>query len=103
MDNTAGHMTRAIAAGAVVGFGNIGGLISAWAYVLPDAPRYVKGHALNLGFSAFCIVVVGAAMWNLHRENRLKAAGRQDNRVVGKSPEEIQDLGHMHPEFYFTL
>jgi hypothetical protein len=103
MDNTAGHMTRAIAAGAVVGFGNIGGLIAAWAYVLPDAPRYVKGHALNLGFSAFCVVVVCAAMWNLHRENRLKAAGRQDGRVAGKSPEEIQDLGHTHPEFYFTL
>ncbi|KAL3483106.1 major facilitator superfamily domain-containing protein [Aspergillus germanicus] len=103
MDNTAGHMTRAMAAGAVVGFGNIGGLIAAWAYVLPDAPQYIKGHALNLGFSAFCVVVVCGAMWNLHRENRLKAAGRRDDRVAGKSPEEIRDLGHTHPEFYFTL
>ncbi|KAL3440817.1 major facilitator superfamily domain-containing protein [Aspergillus insuetus] len=103
MDNTAGHMTRAIAAGAVVGFGNIGGLIAAWAYVLPDAPGYVKGHALNLGFAVFCVVVVCVAIWNLHRENQLKAEGRRDDRVVGKSPEDIQDLGHMHPEFYFTL
>jgi hypothetical protein len=103
MDNTAGHMTRSIAAGAVVGFGNIGGLIAAWAYVLPDAPQYVKGHALNLGFSAFCVVVVCGAMCNLHRENRLKVAGRRDDRVAGKSPEEIRDLGHTHPEFYFTL
>lgn len=103
IDNTAGHMTRAVASAAVVGFGNFGGIVAAWTYVLPDAPRYVKGHGLNLGVSSFCIIVVALAILNLHRENKLKRAGRRDDRVAGKTDREVQDLGHTHPEFYFTL
>lgn len=86
-----------------MGFGNFGGIVAAWTYVLPDAPRYVKGHGLNLGVSSFCIIVVALAILNLHRENKLKRAGRRDDRVAGKTDREVQDLGHTHPEFYFTL
>lgn len=103
VDNNAGHMTRAIAAGTVVSFGNIGGLIAAWTYMLPDGPEYVKGHALNLGFAGLCLTIVGAAVINLHRENKLKLSGARDYLVEGKTEEEVQDLGHTHPEFYFTL
>ena len=103
VDNSAGHMTRAIAAGTVVGFGNIGGLIAAWTYLLPDAPRYIKGHALNLGFAGLCLIIVSAAMFNLHRENKLKRSGQRDYLVEGKAEQETQDLGHTHPGFYYTV
>lgn len=103
IENSAGHTTRAIVAGTVVGFGNIGGLLAAWTYLSADAPRYVRGHSLNAGFSALCILIVAAAMGNLYRENKIKKRGGRDYRVAGKGSEEVRDLGHEHPEFFFTL
>ncbi|PKS10908.1 hypothetical protein jhhlp_002666 [Lomentospora prolificans] len=103
VDNSAGHMTRAIVAGFTVGFGSTGGIIAAWTYLLADAPGYTKGHAVNLGFSCLCIVAVGLAIYYLNHENKLKRAGKRDYRLAGKSESEIQDLGHEHPEFKFSL
>ncbi|KAK5044619.1 hypothetical protein LTR84_010633 [Exophiala bonariae] len=103
VDNSAGHTTRAIVAGTVVGFGNIGGILATWTYTLPDAPRYIRGHALNLGFACLCLIIVAAAILNLKRENDIKARGGRDERVHGLSEEEVADLGHLHPEFKFTL
>jgi len=103
IDNSAGHLTRAIVSGFSVSFGSTGGIIAAWTYVLPDAPRYIKGHALNLGFSCLCIVVVAVTIVYLNWENNLKRTGKRDYRLEGKSEQEIQDLGHEHPEFLFNL
>ena len=103
VENSAGHMTRAIVAGTVVGFGNIGGLVAAWTYMLGDAPRYIRGHALNAAFSVLCTIIVALAMLHLHRVNKLKKLGAYNHRIEGKSEEEIRDLGHDHPEYLFTL
>ncbi|KIX09395.1 uncharacterized protein Z518_00474 [Rhinocladiella mackenziei CBS 650.93] len=103
VDNSAGHTTRAIVAATVVGFGNIGGILATWTYTLPDAPKYTKGHALNLGFACLCLVIVAAAIASLKRENNIKACGGRDDRVRGLTEDETADLGHLHPEFKFTL
>lgn len=103
VDNSAGHTTRAIAAATVVGFGSIGGILATWTYLLADAPRYITGHALNLSFACLCILLVVAAIINLKRENSIKAKGGRDARVHGLTEEEVADLGHLHPEFKFTL
>lgn len=103
VENSAGHTTRAIVAGMVVGFGNTGGLVAAWTYMLSDAPRYVRGHSINVSFASLCVVIVALAMFNLHYKNKLKRSGALDHALAEKTEEEIQDLGHEHPEYLFTL
>lgn len=44
--NLQGHMRRAIGAGWMVGFGNIGGIIATFSFQSSDAPYYHKGYSI---------------------------------------------------------
>lgn len=77
--------------------------LSSWAYLVDDAPDYHIGHSINLSMQliVLCLSTFGI-FWNW-RENRLRAAGKRDYRLENKTPEEIADLGHKHPEFRYML
>lgn len=103
VENSAGHTTRAVVAGTVVGFGNIGGILATWTYVATDAPKYVSGHAINLSFACLGTIILGATTIYLRWENKQRSMGRRDHRLASLTAVEASQLGHKHPEFKFTL
>ncbi|KAL5318126.1 hypothetical protein ACEPPN_015231 [Leptodophora sp. 'Broadleaf-Isolate-01'] len=102
VDNSAGHTVRAIASAYVVSIANLGGLIATWTYLLPDAPKYIKGHWINLGAAILCCSLLAIATVYLRWENRQRALGKRAWRLEGLSEDEQNSLGHSHPDFRFT-
>jgi len=103
VDNAAGPEVRAIVAGYGVGMGNAGSIISTWTYLPKDAPRYLRGHYINLGFGVLLFIVATTLTIYLRWENRQRAAGNRDWRLQEAGPEGEQDLGHRHPSFRYTV
>jgi hypothetical protein len=72
--NVGGAVKRAAAMGLFFSFGNSAGLVSSNVYPLTDAPRYIKGHSINLAFTVLamaCATVLGIANY---RENKRRDA-----------------------------
>lgn len=75
--------------------GNSAGLVSSNVYPKTDAPRYLKGHGINLGFSAVAIIcAIVLALANL-RENRRRDRlyGVVDPRKDGGGDANASDQG----------
>jgi len=103
LDNSAGHATRAITSGTVITIANCAGLLATWSYRIEDSPRYLIGHSLNLSFSLLSLPFISGAIFNLWLQNKNRASGKEDYKLLNKSEEEVADMGHTHPEFRFTL
>src|SRR5690606_23442674 len=55
-NNLRGHTRRAVGSAIQVATGQLGGIAGAYIYRVPNAPRYVLGHGLALGFLAMAAV-----------------------------------------------
>jgi len=79
--------------------GNIGGLISAWAFLPFDGPNYHIGNGLNLATSTtILLVAIGLGFW-MKANNKSRAGKDVDAELQGLSEKEIQDLDWKHPAF----
>jgi hypothetical protein len=71
-------------------------------YGTSDGPRFIKGHAVSLamvGTSAFIYL----SFWAYFRYlNKRKLDGKDDHKVQGKTPEEIEEMGEHNPRFLYT-
>ncbi|CUS08909.1 unnamed protein product [Tuber aestivum] len=57
LNNAAGPSIRAVTGGYIVSIGTCGALVATWTYVPADAPRYVRGHSINLGIIPLPITI----------------------------------------------
>lgn len=123
--NVAGVNKRAAATGIALSFGNIGGAIAGQIYREEWAPRYVQGHAVNVGYYVLALLSGGVLWWSYRRDNlrrdRLEladsgsTAGEKDGRVVEMHEvamahragtmlgERLGDSGDRHPKFRYLL
>ncbi|KIJ55530.1 hypothetical protein M422DRAFT_24098 [Sphaerobolus stellatus SS14] len=123
--NSFGPMyTRATVMGIFFSFGNSAGIISSNVYPQGDAPRYFRGHAIALAFSALAIILAGCMTWYNKTENDRRdreygvpdADGKDCNPAYADEPErkkkwglqnmtklEIIELGDRHPAFRYML
>ncbi|RJE22169.1 Major Facilitator Superfamily [Aspergillus sclerotialis] len=95
--NLGGHRRRSVGTAWQVGFGNIGGIISTFAFMEKDAPNYRPGYIISLSFlcfsAAMCILYVGACWW----DNR-----KRDKAVTPELSEEEEELmGDMAPTYRY--
>ncbi|KAK9465471.1 major facilitator superfamily domain-containing protein [Lipomyces arxii] len=103
IDNSAGPTVRAVSSAIMAGVGNFGGIIATWTYMTKDAPKYITGHAINLGGYVMAFICVLIAVLYLNWENKMRRQGKRDHRLKDATQEMIEDLGHRHPAFVFTL
>lgn len=54
--------------------GNSAGLISSNIYPTAEAPRFIKGHAINLGFASLTFIMTAAIMFVHWRDNKNRDA-----------------------------
>ncbi|CAK9779510.1 MFS transporter [Cutaneotrichosporon oleaginosum] len=88
---------RSSAIGMNVMLGNIGGLISTWAFLPFDGPNYPIGNGLNLATSSM-ILILSLVLWAyLIADNRRRAKIDVDTKLAGMTEKQISDLDWKHP------
>ena len=99
--NLGGHHRRSVGSAWQVGFGNIGGIISSFAFLPDDGPKFVTGYSICIAFAILSIVAstvygVGCVAANKSRE-------RNANQDHGLTEEDKTDLGDMSPDYRYML
>ena len=98
--NLGGHHRRAVGSAWQVGFGNIGGIIAVYSFLKKDAPRYVPGYSICLGFVSLsalsCLLYYVLCSW----QNRQRDRAARD---VGLTEYEKTELGDLSPDYRYLL
>lgn len=93
---------RAVSTAMVVGVGGLGSFISSWTYTNAQAPLFIVGHSINLAFSIVAVSATASYYLYATWENKQRNLGRRDDRLVGLSEDEANQLGHRHPHFRYA-
>ena len=127
--NISPQTKRATSLAFMISVGNSGGIISGQIYPSEDGPRFILGHAINLGFcilAAICtsILIIGLRLENRRRdrlydpvtnsvtmnasttEDLTRFGSEEDRRRWGyenMSEEQIRDLGDKHVAWRYIL
>ncbi|KAI0053623.1 MFS transporter [Auriscalpium vulgare] len=107
-NNSSGHYKKATTVALQLAIANTGGFVATFAYTKDQAPRYIKGHSIVLGFVCIAWLLVGANVLYCRWENRARAAGsRQSNieeyQALWDSGKTRAPIGDRHPDFRYTL
>lgn len=100
--NLGGHHRRSIGSAWQIGFGNLGGIIAVYIFVTKDAPRYLSGYSICLGW---CVLsMIGATIYGLacYRANK-KRDGLPSDVAESMTLEQKEDLGDMAPGYRYLL
>ena len=100
-NNTEGVYKRGVVLGFVIGWGNLNGVVSSNIYF--SNPRYREGHAVVLGY--LTVFLFGGSVLMtllLRRENSKRRRGERDQWVQGLGEKEVEQLGDMRPDFFYT-
>ena len=93
-NNTEGVYRRGIAIGVCMGWANLQGVVISNVYRRKDAPRFIKGHAVVIGYLG--IALFGGSVLQyalLRRENRFRKSGARNHLLEGKSESELRLMG----------
>lgn len=83
-----------------IGAGNLAGAMASNFYRSADAPKYILGHALEIGF-----VTVGLAAVMVLRVSygKINEKREREGNEKGYSSEELSELGDRAPTFRYML
>lgn len=97
--NVVGDTARSAAIGTNVMFGNLGGLISTWAFLPFDGPNYPIGNGMNLAVQSLVVITaLLMGLWMTHDNARRKAVDAA--AAVGEmDSHQIEKLDWKHPRF----
>lgn len=97
--NVVSDTARSSAYALNVMFGNFGGIISTWAFLPSDAPKFYTGNGLNLAAAVtFSTLTVALILW-MSWDNKRRAKRDVNAELHGLSLKEIHDLDWAHPSF----
>ncbi|TFK18397.1 MFS general substrate transporter [Coprinopsis marcescibilis] len=102
-DNAAPDTMRAVVTAVIPGIGAFGAILGVWTYLSVDAPDYRKGNFANLASASTIFILVVIITLYIRWENKKRDRGDRDHRVIGKSAEELEQLGYLHPEFRYQI
>lgn len=97
--NVVSDTARSSAIGTNVMMGNMGGLISTWAFLPFDAPNYHIGNGLNLATSSTIFILAILLLFWMMADNKRRERRDVDAELDGLSRKEEQDLEWRHPAF----
>ncbi|SMQ48615.1 unnamed protein product [Zymoseptoria tritici ST99CH_3D7] len=99
-NNLAPHYVHATGTGFQIMIANCAAFIATFTYISTDAPRYITGHAINIGVVGAAIVAIAVLLVYNTAENKRRASGKRDHRLQEQSEDR---LGSRHPRFRYTL
>jgi len=98
--NLGGHHRRSVGSAWQVGFGNIGGIIAVFAFLMKDKPKYIPGFSICIAFTILSIVaciIYGIACF---AENKQKDRAGVDPHLT---EEQKTEMGDKSPEYRYLL
>ena len=60
------------------------------------------GHAVTIALLAVSAGASGLLWWSMVRTNKQRRAGKQDEKALGKTEEQIDDLGDDSPRYIYA-
>ena len=102
-NNLAGSSKRAVGMAIHIAGGNLSGAMASNFYRAADAPRYILGHGLEIGFVVAGIMASSFLVFNYNRINRKRArqlAAGEHNTI---SQEELSEQGDKAMTFKYML
>jgi hypothetical protein len=99
-NNLAGSYKRSAGMAIHIGAGNLAGAMASNFYRANDKPKYILGHALEIGFVSVGMIAVLVLRWNYARINVQR--DREGNEK-GHSLKEMGEMGDRAPTFRYIL
>ncbi|KIX01073.1 uncharacterized protein Z518_10139 [Rhinocladiella mackenziei CBS 650.93] len=94
--------SRATATGLQLTIGNCSGIMAPFLYKTNEAPRYIRGHAVSLSMVGLAGVIYAIMSAYFMALNQNRRAGKEDAIIIGKTEEEIAEMGDRNPRYVFT-
>lgn len=98
-NNLTPHFKRATGGGFQIMICNLAAFLATFTYIEKNAPRYISGHAINIGMIGLSLCCTTFMMIYNSVENKKRARGGRDYRLAG----DVSQLGDKHPAFRYTL
>ncbi|KAI1118906.1 major facilitator superfamily domain-containing protein [Nemania sp. NC0429] len=92
-NNLAGGYKRSAGMAIQIGVGNLGGAFASNFYRQKDAPRYILGHALELGFASAGLIAACLLVFSYMRVNKKRARIISEGGLSQFTPEELSAMG----------
>ncbi|KAL8791672.1 MAG: hypothetical protein Q9195_005755 [Heterodermia aff. obscurata] len=93
---------RSTAVGMQLMLGNSAGIAAPYLYPTADSPRYTMGHAVTLGLLVISALANALLWWAMASTNRRRRAGMEDWKMVGKTEEEVDEMGDDSPRYIYA-
>ncbi|EEY22343.1 high-affinity nicotinic acid transporter [Verticillium alfalfae VaMs.102] len=93
---------RTVASGLQLTIGNSAGIPAPFLYATSDSPRFIKGHAISMAFVCMSSVIYMSFWAYFKFLNKKRDEGKEDEKVRGKTEEEIREMGEYNPRFRYT-
>ncbi|KAJ2990123.1 hypothetical protein NUW58_g3109 [Xylaria curta] len=101
-NNLAGGYKRSAGMAIQIGVGNLGGAFASNFYRQRDAPRYILGHALELGFTGIGLIAAVILITNYIRINKTRARIVREGGHNQFTPEELSAMGDRAVTFRYV-
>ncbi|CAE6490904.1 unnamed protein product [Rhizoctonia solani] len=92
---------RTSATGFQLMIGNASGVMAPFLYATDEKPRYIRGHAVSLAMVAFATATYGGLAVVYARINARRERGKEDYKLAGKTPEQVDAMGDESPHFRY--
>jgi hypothetical protein len=80
-------------------FGNIGGLIATWSYLVWDAPDFHIGNGLNLACASMILIISTVGLFWMKWDNKKRDQRNVEEELTGLSAKDVENLDWKHPAF----
>ncbi|BBN18171.1 MFS transporter, ACS family, DAL5 transporter family protein [Marchantia polymorpha subsp. ruderalis] len=102
-NNVEGSYKRGIVMAIMISWGNLQGVVISNIYRAKDAPQYVLGHCVVVGYLVIASIASACFSLALAAENRKRERGERDYRIKTGTEEERAEMGDLHPSFRYTI
>lgn len=99
--NYNGHIRKSVGTAFVIGFGNIGGIVSSFLFPAKDSPKFTMGMSVGVAFVAFGLVLMIIYCGYLFYMNREKSKLEYIQKWESLTDREKIMAGDLNPEFKY--
>lgn len=102
-NNLAGSYKRAVGLALQIGIGNFSGAFASNFYRGKDAPKYILGHACEIGFIGLGMICLVCLIFGYSYSNYVKSQRLQSGYYDNYTEEELIKMGDKNPYYKYRL
>ncbi|KAK3295377.1 major facilitator superfamily domain-containing protein [Chaetomium fimeti] len=102
-NNLSGSLKRSVGMAVQIGVGNLGGAMASNFYRARDAPRYMLGHGLELGFIGAGLLASLILVLGYTAENKKRARRIEEGALDSYTPQELSERGDKALTYRYVL